>query len=285
MPSHRIHKERCHAWAPVRVGPDEPHQCCICFDACCTSTRDKDAEFPLQLPCGHVFHDACITRWMQTKRTCPLCRFEFFDVDFDNNDDEYELWIDEETDSATPSSGISSGYTSTFSLVPDFPGERITIRELGFSAARSSTAAHRSFDAHSGGSLSAPPQHDRQPYHLDAQTGRRYGHGKTTTSYCEREDVWITTLVDQRSELAATGVGEGWVVALGEDEDEDETDKRELYRQLYPCDVSMQQVWLEDLVPDCLFDELLAGHMQWMHELDIAQYDAYDTYDEFDYLV
>ncbi|KAH6872851.1 hypothetical protein BKA58DRAFT_438944 [Alternaria rosae] len=217
---------------------------------------------------------------MQNKRTCPLCRFEFFDIEFDHNDDEYDLWISE-TDSAIQRLGISSGPISTLSFVPDFPGERIAIDELGFSATRRCTAAHRSFHACLGCSLSAPPQYARQPYRPAAQTGRRYGHGKNSRSYCESEDVWITALIDERDGLAATGVGDGWIMALNEDEDE--AYELELYRHLYLCDASMQQAWLEDSLPDYLFDEMVAGHMQWMHEMGGEA--QYDVYDEFDYLV
>lgn len=278
MPSHR-HQERRQAYAPVRVGPDEPQRCCICLDPYYTSTGDEYAEVPLQLPCGHVFGDACIAEWMQTKRTCPLCRFEFFDIEFDHNDDEYDLWISE-TDSANQRLGTSSGHISTFSFVPDFPGERIAIDGLGVSATRSSTAAHRSFHTRLGGSLSAPPQYARQPYR-HAQTDRRYGHGKNSRSYFESEDVWITALTHERDELAATGVGDGWIMAP--DEDEDEAYELELYRHLYLCDASMQQAWLEDSLPDYLFDEMVAEHIQWMHEMGGET--QYDVYDEFDYLV
>ncbi|GBN19207.1 hypothetical protein AVEN_6410-1 [Araneus ventricosus] len=27
-----------------------------------------------QLPCGHQFHQACINKWLNEKRQCPLCR-------------------------------------------------------------------------------------------------------------------------------------------------------------------------------------------------------------------
>ncbi|KAG2376258.1 uncharacterized protein HKW66_Vig0155880 [Vigna angularis] len=42
--------------------------CCICLD-----------EFDLNvecytLPCRHFFHQNCITRWLQTHQTCPMCR-------------------------------------------------------------------------------------------------------------------------------------------------------------------------------------------------------------------
>jgi hypothetical protein len=92
MPSHKLPREGLQASAPVSVDPEKPQRCCICFDAYYTSTRDESAEFPVQLPCGHVFDDTPNTRWMQTESTCPLCRFELFDDEFED-DSEYDLWI------------------------------------------------------------------------------------------------------------------------------------------------------------------------------------------------
>ena len=43
--------------------------CCICTE------RMTD---PVSIPCGHVFHEECLTRWRSsgTRRTCPICRRE-----------------------------------------------------------------------------------------------------------------------------------------------------------------------------------------------------------------
>ena len=42
-------------------------ECCICLD--------KDAiQVWLALPCGHTFHNLCISRWVVTQDTCPVCR-------------------------------------------------------------------------------------------------------------------------------------------------------------------------------------------------------------------
>ncbi|GFR82167.1 E3 ubiquitin-protein ligase TRAIP-like [Elysia marginata] len=45
-------------------------QCCICADLFeSTQTVNISAT-----PCGHVFHEACLMRWMDTSSTCPSCR-------------------------------------------------------------------------------------------------------------------------------------------------------------------------------------------------------------------
>lgn len=40
-----------------------------------------------QLPCGHAFHNKCLSRWEKTSKntTCPLCRaaYEYLDEDSD----------------------------------------------------------------------------------------------------------------------------------------------------------------------------------------------------------
>ena len=28
----------------------------------------------MQMPCGHHFHDACLTKWLRSHNTCPVCR-------------------------------------------------------------------------------------------------------------------------------------------------------------------------------------------------------------------
>lgn len=45
-------------------------ECCVCFDL--HRLNDK----VLRLPCAHVFHPQCITKWLQSHCTCPVCRYE-----------------------------------------------------------------------------------------------------------------------------------------------------------------------------------------------------------------
>ena len=45
-------------------------ECSICL------TEVNEGEDTILLPCGHMFHDACVTKWLKIHNTCPLCRFE-----------------------------------------------------------------------------------------------------------------------------------------------------------------------------------------------------------------
>jgi hypothetical protein len=46
-------------------------ECCICF------YEHKVGDLQVaRLPCGHLFHQACITDWLAKKCTCPICRYE-----------------------------------------------------------------------------------------------------------------------------------------------------------------------------------------------------------------
>ncbi len=45
----------------------------------------NEGQKTILLPCGHMFHDECITKWLNVHNTCPLCRFEV-----PTDDPEYE---------------------------------------------------------------------------------------------------------------------------------------------------------------------------------------------------
>ena len=46
----------------------EPCECCICLD------EFHDRERLAKLRCGHVFHSACIKKWLVHDLRCPTCR-------------------------------------------------------------------------------------------------------------------------------------------------------------------------------------------------------------------
>ncbi|XP_058750715.1 E3 ubiquitin-protein ligase At1g12760-like [Vicia villosa] len=52
----------------LSLHPDDS-ECCICL-----STYVDGTEL-YRLPCTHHFHCGCISRWLRTKATCPLCKF------------------------------------------------------------------------------------------------------------------------------------------------------------------------------------------------------------------
>ncbi|XP_022766339.1 E3 ubiquitin ligase BIG BROTHER-related-like [Durio zibethinus] len=51
-------------------GLSSKNECMICFDE--FSDDDKVAS----MPCGHVYHDDCIVKWLETSHLCPLCRYQ-----------------------------------------------------------------------------------------------------------------------------------------------------------------------------------------------------------------
>ncbi|KAK7336379.1 hypothetical protein VNO77_16919 [Canavalia gladiata] len=52
----------------LSLDPDDS-ECCICL---CPYV---DGAELYRLPCTHHFHSGCISRWLRTKATCPLCKF------------------------------------------------------------------------------------------------------------------------------------------------------------------------------------------------------------------
>ncbi|RHY31863.1 hypothetical protein DYB32_003094 [Aphanomyces invadans] len=48
----------------------QDNDCVVCMNA---NTYHES----LVLPCGHVFHEACIGSWLRLRSTCPTCRYQF----------------------------------------------------------------------------------------------------------------------------------------------------------------------------------------------------------------
>ena len=55
---------------PVTVLSQDGPECPICLLA------PPVGESVLILPCFHVYHQECITRWLQLKRSCPVCKLD-----------------------------------------------------------------------------------------------------------------------------------------------------------------------------------------------------------------
>jgi len=52
---------------PILVVNSQNEECSICMDT------DNTSEW-LMLPCCHKFHRQCISTWLHTNQTCPICR-------------------------------------------------------------------------------------------------------------------------------------------------------------------------------------------------------------------
>eukprot|EP00934_Nitzschia_sp_Nitz4_P003783 Nitzschia sp. Nitz4//scaffold15_size197535//132603//134631//NITZ4_001593-RA/size197535-augustus-gene-0.228-mRNA-1//-1//CDS//3329537760//3773//frame0 len=90
---------------------EEPldEECVICLDDFEEDTRLR------KLPCGHVFHSTCISRWLvERSAVCPLCK--------------YDLYEPEETESVPSSAAVEPTPSSSWSTVfrQWFPGESST---------------------------------------------------------------------------------------------------------------------------------------------------------------
>lgn len=53
---------------PLCVVTESETSCCICLDEIPVSHAAR------RLPCGHLFHSACLRKWIVRHRECPLCR-------------------------------------------------------------------------------------------------------------------------------------------------------------------------------------------------------------------
>ena len=56
--------------------------CSICFE--------PSNQSDINIPCGHSFHNRCITEWLLKKTSCPLCRDCLYDINDDENDEDPE---------------------------------------------------------------------------------------------------------------------------------------------------------------------------------------------------
>lgn len=65
----------CHGGRPAPLLPTaEPSFACVAPDGAeCVICLDRMTTVGARLPCGHVYHRACIARWAAIKPTCPLC--------------------------------------------------------------------------------------------------------------------------------------------------------------------------------------------------------------------
>ncbi|CAD8140966.1 unnamed protein product [Paramecium pentaurelia] len=50
--------------------------CCICL------VNYEENDIIRETPCGHTFHDKCIIEWFKKNKSCPYCRLEFTEEEF-----------------------------------------------------------------------------------------------------------------------------------------------------------------------------------------------------------
>lgn len=59
-------------------GSSDDLVCPICNDG--WGNCNAPVKSVIQLPCSHLFHDACLMPWLNIKQNCPICRTELTDT-------------------------------------------------------------------------------------------------------------------------------------------------------------------------------------------------------------
>lgn len=54
-------------WKEIEKDLDD---CSICLEEFSCNNR----KIGLKIPCGHVYHESCILKWLENSHSCPLCR-------------------------------------------------------------------------------------------------------------------------------------------------------------------------------------------------------------------
>merc|ERR1712166_1551944 len=62
------------------LSSEAPEPCSICYEVM------KPGEQCRRLPCFHLFHSACVDRWLHVKGTCPLDKLLLKDMLRQQND-------------------------------------------------------------------------------------------------------------------------------------------------------------------------------------------------------
>ncbi|XP_076949302.1 E3 ubiquitin-protein ligase CIP8-like [Bidens hawaiensis] len=58
----------------VEVNETVTDICVVCNDGVYNNSDEE--KVVKRLPCGHLYHGVCITPWLSSRNTCPVCRFE-----------------------------------------------------------------------------------------------------------------------------------------------------------------------------------------------------------------
>lgn len=117
-------------------------ECVICTELL------TDECILLHLECGHVFHDACVSRWIRESKTCPQCRVRVLHrprrlyLQFAENTELASIQAREITlrDKVRLNEGIINSLEDT---IRTFEAERIQIPQLKLNAEQLAVAAGR----------------------------------------------------------------------------------------------------------------------------------------------
>lgn len=61
---------------------DTNKECSICYNSFISEEEDNEEEQRcITLKCKHIFHEECLSRWVQSSATCPLCRLNIFECE------------------------------------------------------------------------------------------------------------------------------------------------------------------------------------------------------------
>ena len=62
-----------------RAGAGDNMKCSICLDDVVPSLEEEEVSTTRTarlLPCSHIFHEECVSTWLQQKKVCPLCKLD-----------------------------------------------------------------------------------------------------------------------------------------------------------------------------------------------------------------
>ena len=92
-----------------QVSSDEKHsQCSICLEKCGEMSHETGLiELPVRLPCQHIVGSGCISHWLQTNNTCPMCRRVFFPAQSDPDTAELDI-IEMPADGPPPAQDLTT---------------------------------------------------------------------------------------------------------------------------------------------------------------------------------